>query len=92
MSGTATATLTVVNDLGLHARAATVLVLLAAGYASELYLSKDGREVSGKSIMSVLMLTATKGSTVEVRAVGADAEALLADVTRLFAERFGEPA
>jgi phosphocarrier protein HPr len=92
MTRTAAAALTVVNELGLHARAATVLAQLAAGYASELYLSKDGREVNGRSIMSVLLLTATKGSVVEIRAVGDDAENLIAAVSRLFADKFGEPA
>jgi len=92
MSTTAAAALTVVNELGLHARAATVLVRLAAGFESELYLGKDGHEVSGKSIMSVLLLTATKGSRIEIRAVGDDAEALVAAVSRLFADKFGESA
>ena len=92
MSRKATATLTVVNELGLHARAATMLVRLAAGYASELYVSKDGNEVNGKSIMSVLLLTATRGSRIEIRAVGEDADALVAAVSRLVADKFGEPA
>jgi len=89
---TATAALTIVNELGLHARAATMLVRLAAGYASELYVSKDGNEVNGKSIMSVLLLTATRGSRIEIRAVGEDADALVAAVSRLVADKFGEPA
>jgi phosphocarrier protein len=92
MSASAAATLTIVNELGLHARAATMLARLAAGYASELYLAKDGREVNGKSIMSVLLLTATKGSRVDVRAVGEDSEALIAAVARLVEAKFGEPA
>ena len=92
MSGKAAATLIVVNELGLHARAATMLVRLAAGYASELYVSKDGNEVNGKSIMSVSLLTATKGSRIEIRAVGEDAVELIAAVSRLVADKFGEPA
>jgi phosphocarrier protein len=91
MSRTAAATVTVVNELGLHARAATVLARLAGCYASDLYLAKDGREVNGKSIMNMLLLTATKGSRIEVRAVGDDCEALIAAVERLVADKFGEP-
>ena len=92
MSDSAATTLVIVNELGLHARAATVLARLAAGYASELYLAKDGREVNGKSIMSVLLLTATKGSRIDVRAAGHDSEALIAAVARLVEDKFGEKA
>jgi len=92
MSNSAAATLTIVNELGLHARAATMLVRLAAEYASALYVAKGGREVNGKSIMSVLLLTATKGSRIDVRAVGDDSEALIAAISRLVADKFGEPA
>jgi phosphocarrier protein len=92
MKGTATATLTIVNELGLHARAATMLVQLAAKYQSELYISKDGREVNGKSIMGVLLLTATKGSEIGVRAVGKDCAKLIEAVTRLVGDGFGERA
>ncbi len=80
----------IVNELGLHARAATQIVQLAAGYDSELFLSKDGREVNGKSIMGVLMLTAARGSRLGLRAVGPDAAELLEAVEDLVANRFGE--
>ena len=92
MAKSCTAILTIVNELGLHARAATMLVQLAARFASELTLAKDGREVNGKSIMGVLLLTATKGSQIEVRARGADCEELVAALARLVADRFGERA
>ncbi len=52
------------NELGLHARAATKLVQLAPKYPCELTITKDGNEVNGKSIMGVLMLVATKGTTI----------------------------
>ena len=91
MTEPATATIRIVNELGLHARAATMLVQLAGEYESELVLVKDGREVNGKSIMGVLMLTATLGSEVEVRAEGPDAKQLVAAVAALAADRFGEP-
>lgn len=92
MRGTATATLTIVNELGLHARAATMLVQLASRFHADLFLSKDGREVNGKSIMGVLLLTATKGSQIGVRAVGRDAAKLVEAVARLVADGFGERA
>ena len=92
MKQIATATLTIVNELGLHARAATMLVQLAARFESELYISKDGREVNGKSIMGVLLLTATKGSRIGIKAVGGDCEQLVEAVARLVADKFGEGA
>jgi len=92
MPKTATATLTIVNELGLHARAATMLVQLAARFSSDLTICKDGREVNGKSIMGVLLLTATKGSRIQIRAQGADCEELVAAIARLVADKFGERA
>ena len=58
------------NELGLHARAATKFVQLAAKFPCEVTLAKDGHEVNGKSIMGVLMLVARKGTTVTIRAKG----------------------
>ena len=85
-----TATLVIVNDLGLHARAAAALVRLASAYRSDLRLYRRGREVNGKSIMDVLLLAATRGSRVIARADGPDAEELLNDLRRLVAGGFGE--
>jgi phosphocarrier protein len=56
------------NELGLHARAATKLVQLATKFPCEITVTKDGHEVNGKSIMGVLMLVASKGTTVMIRA------------------------
>ena len=81
----------IVNELGLHARAAAMLVKLASRYEAELCLSRGGREVNGKSIMGVLLLTATRGSRVVARATGPDAGELLEALRRLVADRFGEP-
>ena len=53
---------TIINKLGLHARAAAKLVSLASSFASDVHLEKDGRKVNGKSIMGVMMLAASKGS------------------------------
>jgi phosphocarrier protein len=84
------ATLTIINELGLHARAATVLVQLASKYESDLFITKDGREINGKSIMGVLLLTATKGTDIDLCARGADCDELIAAISALVADRFGE--
>ena len=83
-------TIQIVNKLGLHARAAAKLVTLAAKFKSDIRVSKDGKEVSGKSIMGVMMLAAGKGSRVKLEAQGADADAALKALTALIANRFGE--
>ncbi|HEY3074498.1 MAG TPA: HPr family phosphocarrier protein [Burkholderiales bacterium] len=80
----------IVNRLGLHARAAAKLTHIASGFQSEIWLSRSGRRVNAKSIMGVMMLAAGKGSTIKIVAEGADADAALAALTKLIAERFGE--
>jgi phosphocarrier protein len=80
----------IVNKLGLHARAAAKLTHIASGFQSDIWLSRSGRRVNAKSIMGVMMLAAGRGSTVTVEADGADADAALAAITKLIAERFGE--
>ena len=80
----------IVNKLGLHARAAAKLTHLAGSFQSEIWISRSGRRVNAKSIMGVMMLAAGQGSTVSLEAEGADADAALAALARLIAERFGE--
>ena len=80
----------IVNKLGLHARAAAKLTHLAGGFQSEIWISRSGRRVNAKSIMGVMMLAAGQGSTVALEAEGADADAALAALAKLIAERFGE--
>jgi len=80
----------IVNKLGLHARAAAKLTQVANGFASEVWLSRNGRRVNAKSIMGVMMLAAGKGSRITIEAEGEDAEGALAALVRLIAERFGE--
>jgi phosphocarrier protein len=80
----------IVNKLGLHARAAAKLTHLASGFRSEIWISRSGRRVNAKSIMGVMMLAAGQGSSVVLEAEGADAEAALAAITKLIAEKFGE--
>jgi phosphocarrier protein len=85
-------TVTIVNKLGVHARAAAKLVTLAAKFKCDIRLRKDGREVSGKSIMGVMMLAAAKGSRITVIAKGPDAQLALDQIEALVAGRFGEEA
>jgi phosphocarrier protein len=83
-------TLLIQNELGLHARAATKFVQLASKYPCEVHLAKDGHEVNGKSIMGVLMLVASKGSTVSIRARGERAAEAVAALAQLIDAKFGE--
>ena len=80
----------IVNKLGLHARAAAKLTHLASGFQCEIWISRSGRRVNAKSIMGVMMLAAGKGSKVKLEAEGADADAALAALSALIANRFGE--
>lgn len=80
----------IVNKLGLHARAAAQFVKLATKYDAELTIAKDGQAVNGKSIMGIMMLAAGIGSTIELEAEGADAEALLDALGELIAAKFHE--
>ena len=69
---------TIINKLGLHARASAKLTQLASGFQSDIHLSRNGRRVNAKSIMGVMMLAAGKGSSISIEADGADADAALA--------------
>lgn len=92
MSERATAQFTIVNDLGLHARAATKLVQLAARFPCEVVVSNGGQNANAKSVMGVLLLCGSKGTVVEVTATGARAEECVSAIGQLIAERFGEPS
>jgi len=81
---------TIVNKLGLHARAAAKLVTAASGFGAEIKLRRGEREVNGKSIMGVMMLAASQGTQVELQADGDDADAALVALEQLIADRFGE--
>lgn len=78
------------NELGLHARAATKLVQLASKYPCELTITKDGHEVNGKSIMGVLMLVASKGTTITLRCRGEKAQEAIDALAALIDDKFGE--
>jgi len=78
------------NELGLHARAATKLVQIAAKFPCDITLTKDGHEVNGKSIMGVLMLVASKGTTVTIKAKGDKAAEAVTAIVALIDDKFGE--
>ena len=80
----------IVNKLGLHARPAAEIVKTAARFKSDITIVRDELEVNGKSIMGVMMLAAEFGSTILVRAEGADADAALDALAALAAAKFGE--
>ncbi len=81
---------TIVNKLGLHARASSKLTQLASQFESEVWVSKGSRRVNGKSIMGVMMLAAAMGSEVEIEVQGADEAAAMAAILALIADFFGE--
>jgi len=85
-------TVTIVNKLGLHARAAAKLVTLAQKFKSDVRLKKDAKEVSGKSIMGVMLLAAGKGSRVTLIVAGADEDKAVEALEALIARRFDEAA
>ncbi len=82
--------LTVVNDLGLHARAAGKLVRVARRFEAEIRVECDGRTADGKSIVGLLTLAASRGKALRVTAVGTDAKAALDALAYLVANGFEE--
>ena len=85
-----TQTFTIRNRLGLHARAAALLVKAANKFSAEVTIEKDGVEVNGKSIMGILMLAASKGSKITVKVRGEDAPEALQALGKLIVHKFGE--
>jgi phosphocarrier protein len=83
---------TIVNAKGLHARAAMKLVQIASRYPGEVTVAgPDGQRANAKSVMGVLLLCGSQGTTIEVRARGADPNGVVDAIGRLIADRFGEP-
>ena len=80
----------IVNKLGLHARASAKLTQLAAKYASDVYIERNGRKVNAKSIMGVMMLAAGKGSRVVLEIDGPDEGDAMQALTALICDCFGE--
>ncbi len=81
---------TIVNRLGLHARAAAQLVQTANQFSSEVVLTKDDVDVNGKSIMGILLLAAPQGTELTVTVEGEDEEQAMAVIAALIEDGFGE--
>jgi len=81
---------TIINKLGLHARAASSLVKVANSFDADVNISKDELRVNGKSIMGVLLLAASQGSTIQVETDGPDEAQALAALGNLIVDGFGE--
>ncbi len=90
-TGKITQVLTVENKMGIHARPAAMIVRISNKYPStDVYVEKDGEQVNGKSIMSLMMLAAGRGSEIKFVADGDDAEIMLNEISELFARKFDE--
>jgi phosphocarrier protein len=82
--------LTVINQLGIHARPAALFVKVANKFASNILVEKDGEQVNGKSIMGLMMLAAAHGSKLTLIAEGRDAETATRELAQLFEQKFNE--
>jgi len=80
----------IINRLGLHARPAAMFVRIASRYRAEIWVSKEGEEVNGKSIMGLMMLAAGQGSKLRLRCEGPDADKALEELETLIKSRFNE--
>lgn len=85
-----TRTLKIVNEKGLHARASAKLVEVVEAHDARATVRKDGLDASGDSIMGLLMLAGSKGTSIEVETSGNEAEKLADAIEALVADRFGE--
>jgi phosphotransferase system HPr (HPr) family protein len=82
--------LKILNKLGLHARAAAKLVALSNNFKSEIILVKDDKSADARSIMKLLMLSASKGSVLQVNIAGKDQEEAMDSIEELFLNGFDE--
>ena len=82
--------LTILNRLGLHARPAAMFVRIASKHRCDIWVAKEDDEISGKSIMGLMMLAAGQGSKLKVRAEGPDAAQALEELEQLILSRFNE--
>src|SRR6266478_2541712 len=78
------------NRLGLHAQPAAMFVRIASRYRSEIWVSKEGEEVNGKSIMGLMMLAAGQGSKLRLRCEGPDADEAVEELEALINAKFNE--
>jgi phosphocarrier protein HPr len=82
--------LTIVNRLGLHARPAAMFVRIASRHRADIWVSKEGEEINGKSIMGLMMLAAGQGSKLRIRCEGPDAEKAIEELEDLIKAGFNE--
>jgi phosphocarrier protein len=82
--------MTIINRLGLHARPAAMFVRVASKHRCDIWVAKEGEEISGKSIMGLMMLAAGQGSKLRIRAEGPDAAQALQEIEQLIQSRFNE--
>jgi phosphocarrier protein HPr len=82
--------ITIVNRLGLHARPAAMFVRISSRYRAEVWVSKEGEEVNGKSIMGLMMLAAGQGSKLRIRCEGPDADKAMDELEELIKAKFNE--
>jgi phosphocarrier protein HPr len=87
-----TRTVPIINQLGVHARAAAKFVHLAGRFDARIRVARDGREIDGKSILGILLLAAARGTTIDISADGMDEQAALEALSSLVASGFGEDA
>jgi phosphocarrier protein len=80
----------IINKLGLHARASAKLTQTASKFASEVWLSRNGKRINGKSIMGVMMLAAAKGARIHIETNGADEDSAMDALVALIEDKFGE--
>jgi phosphocarrier protein len=81
---------TIINKLGLHARAAARFVTTASAFSSKVDIAKNGQHVNGKSIMGVMMLAASRGTELLITTQGADEVEAADSLVQLVEDRFGE--
>lgn len=82
--------LTIINKLGLHARATAKLISVTNNFSCKIQLCKDGRSVDGKSIMSVMMLAASQGTVLDISCEGDDEDKAMDAIEALINDKFGE--
>ena len=82
--------ITIINKLGMHARASAKFVSMASEFSAEITLKRNGQQVNGKSIMGIMMLAAAKGAEIELCADGKDEKNALESLAELINNRFGE--
>jgi phosphocarrier protein HPr len=78
------------NELGLHARAAAMMVNVTSKYNSKILFERDGNEINGKSILGILTLACPKGSSIIISAEGEDAIDAIEELGKLIDDKFGE--